>query len=102
MWSARACGDHLDVNLARSEAPPNLRGPTAEVTVPVWDQNQAQIAKARIVVALQEKAYQELLETVAQEVRKASAGRPGQRPHRPFLQPRVQVAGSADTHLNSP
>jgi len=41
--------------------------------VPVWDQNQAQIAKARIVVALQEKAYQELLETVAQEVRKASA-----------------------------
>ncbi len=48
-------------------------GPTLEMTMPVWDQNQAQIAKARWKVAQARKEHENLLDTVVREVRQASA-----------------------------
>ena len=48
-------------------------GPSFDITLPVFDQNQAQIAKARFTLARRAKEYDELLETVEAEIRTAAA-----------------------------
>lgn len=50
-----------------------LLGPSAEVTLPVWDQNRAQIAKARFNAQKKQKDCEELLESVVAEVKQAAA-----------------------------
>jgi outer membrane protein, heavy metal efflux system len=51
----------------------SLLGPSLTVTLPVWDQNQAQIAKAGFVVTQRRKELEDLLNTVASEVQQAAA-----------------------------
>lgn len=48
-----------------------LLGPTLDITLPIWDQNQAQIAKAGYRVRQLRAAYEDLLDTVALEVNDA-------------------------------
>jgi cobalt-zinc-cadmium efflux system outer membrane protein len=48
-------------------------GPTLSITVPIWDQNQAQIAKAAFQVTQKQKELEDLLDTVARQVREAAA-----------------------------
>lgn len=52
----------------RSQIIDLLLGPTLDITLPIWDQNQAQIAKARYRVRQLRAAYEDLLDTVAMEV----------------------------------
>lgn len=47
-------------------------GPTVTMTLPIWDQNQAKIAKARSLLLQKEKEYEDLLELVVQEVQQAA------------------------------
>ncbi len=54
--------------LERSQVIDAILGPTLEVTLPVWDQNQAQVAKARYHVLQKRKEYEDLQESVVQEV----------------------------------
>jgi len=49
-------------------------GPTLALTLPVFDQNQAQIAKARVRVLQARKEYEARAETVAADVQRAAAG----------------------------
>jgi len=63
----------LGFEYERADSPPNLRGPTADLTIPAWDQNQAQIAKAAVLIARQEREYEDALNAVAQDVHKAAA-----------------------------
>ena len=60
-------------DLERRQIIDALIGPTLSVTLPLYDQNQAQIAKARFVAQSKRKAYEALLDQVAQEVQAASA-----------------------------
>jgi len=46
-----------------------LRGPSLQVTLPIWDQNQAQIAKARFQLQQKQKDFEELLASVVEDVR---------------------------------
>jgi cobalt-zinc-cadmium efflux system outer membrane protein len=50
-----------------------LLGPTLDITLPIWDQNQAQIAKARYQALQRRKEYEDLLDAVAQEVAQSFA-----------------------------
>ena len=50
-----------------------ILGPSVQITLPIWDQNQAQIAKARYKVSQRRKDYEDLLDTVALDVQNASA-----------------------------
>ena len=50
-----------------------LLGPTLQITLPIWDQNQAQIAKANFEAQQRRKEYEDLLDEVAGQVRIASA-----------------------------
>ena len=50
-----------------------LLGPSLQMTLPIFDQNQAQTAKARFLHAQQQKSYEQLLLTAAREVLDASA-----------------------------
>ncbi len=52
----------------RSQIVDLILGPTLEVTLPIWDQNQAQIAKASYRMRQLRAAYEDLLDSVAQEV----------------------------------
>lgn len=52
----------------RSQIIDLLLGPTLDITLPIWDQNQAQIAKAGYRVLQLRSAYEDLLDGVAQEV----------------------------------
>ena len=52
----------------RSQIIDLLLGPTLDITLPLWDQNQAQIAKADFQVQQLRAAYEDLLDGVAQEV----------------------------------
>ncbi len=49
----------------------SLLGPSLQVTVPIWDRNEAQIAKARFKAEQQRKEYETLLDAVAQQVQDA-------------------------------
>lgn len=49
----------------------SLLGPSLQITLPIWDQNQAQIAKARSKAEQQRKDYETLLDSVAREVQDA-------------------------------
>ena len=49
-----------------------LTGPSFQATLPVWDQNRAQLAKARMQVLQKRKDQQELEETIREDVEKAA------------------------------
>jgi len=58
-------------DLIRSQIVDALLGPSLQLTLPLWDQNQAQIAKTRFAVLQLLKEYESLLDRVAREVRQA-------------------------------
>jgi len=58
-------------NLDHSQIIDSLLGPTFAITLPIWDQNQAQIAKARFKVIELRTKYEGLLNQVAQEIGQA-------------------------------
>jgi len=60
-------------NLERRQIIDSLLGPSLEITLPIWDQNQARIAKSRFAVEQKRKEYEYLLDVVAQEVQQAAA-----------------------------
>lgn len=60
-------------NAARRQIIDLLLGPSLQVTLPVWDQNQAQIAKARYRAQQTRKEYEDLLDVVSAEVQSATA-----------------------------
>lgn len=47
-------------------------GPGFSATLPIWDQNQAQIAKARIQAQQRCKEYEDVLDQIANEVKRAN------------------------------
>jgi cobalt-zinc-cadmium efflux system outer membrane protein len=49
----------------------SLLGPTLDITLPIWDQNQAQIAKARFQAVQARKEYEEILDGVARDIDEA-------------------------------
>ncbi len=49
-------------------------GPTLALTLPLFDQNQAQIAKARVRVLQARKDYEARVEAVAADIQRAAAG----------------------------
>jgi len=49
----------------------SLLGPTLDITLPIWDQNQAQIAKARFLAVEARKAYEAILDAVARDIQQA-------------------------------
>lgn len=57
----------------KAQAVDLLLGPSLQVTVPLFDQNRAQVAKARFQFAQKQKDYEELLLAVVDEVRQARA-----------------------------
>lgn len=57
----------------RPESPPNLSGPTLDVRLPVWHQNQALIAKARMGIEIQKRRQQAVLDEAAADVQRAAA-----------------------------
>lgn len=59
-------------NLERRQIIDSLLGPTITFALPIWDQNQAQIAKARFKVHQKRKEFEDLLDAVAYEVQRAS------------------------------
>ena len=64
---------HRERELEKRQNIDLLLGPSVQFTLPVWDQNKAQIAKARYEFAKKQKQYEELLLAVVQEVRQAAA-----------------------------
>jgi cobalt-zinc-cadmium efflux system outer membrane protein len=48
-------------------------GPGLTITLPIWDQNQAQIAKAALAVQQRRKEVESLLDQIAAEVQQAAA-----------------------------
>jgi cobalt-zinc-cadmium efflux system outer membrane protein len=60
-------------NLERRQIIDSLLGPTLEITLPIWHQNQPQIARARYQAAQRRKEFEDLLEQVAQDVDVAAA-----------------------------
>jgi cobalt-zinc-cadmium efflux system outer membrane protein len=51
----------------------SIFGPSFQITLPIWDQNQAQIAKAGYKLQEAHKDYEALLDQVAQDVEQATA-----------------------------
>jgi cobalt-zinc-cadmium efflux system outer membrane protein len=49
----------------------SLLGPAVQITLPIWDQNQAQIARARFRYDQERKTYESLLDRIAREVQDA-------------------------------
>ena len=49
----------------------SLLGPSLQITLPIWDQNQAQIAKAGSKAEQQRKDYEMLLDSIARQVQDA-------------------------------
>ncbi len=58
---------------ARSQFIDALLGATVTMTLPLWDQNQAGIAKARFAVVQKRKQFEDLLEEIRQDVGQASS-----------------------------
>ena len=50
-----------------------ILGPSIQITLPVWDQNQANIAKARYRIEQRRKEYENLLDSIALQLQRASA-----------------------------
>jgi len=59
--------------LDRRQIVDNIVGPAFSVTLPIWDQNQAQIAKARFVVEQRRKEYESLLDSIAEDIQQSAA-----------------------------
>lgn len=57
--------------MERSQIIDTLLGPTLDITLPIWHQNQAQIARAKYEVRQRRKEYEDLLDTVALELHQA-------------------------------
>lgn len=57
--------------LARRQIIDSKFGPAIGATLPIWDQNQAQVAKARALSLQRQKDYEDLLDGIAAEVRQA-------------------------------
>lgn len=51
----------------------SLLGPSLTITLPLWDQNQAQIAKAGFALTQRRKELEDLLDSIAAEVQQAAA-----------------------------
>jgi outer membrane protein TolC len=51
----------------------SIIGPSLAITLPIWDQNQAQIAKADFKVRQRRKSFEDLLDQVALDVQQSSA-----------------------------
>lgn len=65
-------------NLERRQIIDALLGPTIAITLPIWDQNQAQIAKAKYRVIELRTLFESTLDQIAQEVdQSATAYRTG-------------------------
>lgn len=60
-------------DLERRQIIDSLLGPTLDITLPIFHQNQAQIAKARYEAAQRRKQFEDLLDAIAQDVQKAVA-----------------------------
>lgn len=58
--------------LAAKQVVNHLTGPSLEVTLPVWDQNRAQISKARLQVRQKRKDLEEVEESIREDVEKAA------------------------------
>jgi cobalt-zinc-cadmium efflux system outer membrane protein len=59
--------------LENSQVIDSLLGPTLEITLPLWHQNQPQIARARYQAAQRRKEFEDFLDQIAQEVDAAIA-----------------------------
>jgi outer membrane protein TolC len=57
----------------RSQIIDSLLGPTLDITLPIWDQNQVQVAKARFEAVMARKALEAILDDVARDVDEALA-----------------------------
>ena len=57
----------------RSQVIDMLLGPTLDITLPIWHQNQPQIARARSQAQQRRCEFEDLLDAIAQEVQKAVA-----------------------------
>ena len=57
----------------RSQIIDSLLGPTLEITLPIWHQNQPQIARARFQAAQRRQEFEDLLDQIAQDVSAAVA-----------------------------
>jgi cobalt-zinc-cadmium efflux system outer membrane protein len=60
-------------NIERRQIIDLVLGPSIQMTLPVWDQNQAGIAKAAYQAEQSRKEYEDLLDDVVQQVREAAA-----------------------------
>lgn len=58
-------------DLIRRQIVDSLLGPSVQLTLPIWDQNQAQIAKTRFLVLQLRKQNESLLDRVTREVHQA-------------------------------
>jgi len=60
-------------NLARRQIIDSLIGPTFQITLPIWDQNQAQIAKSAYGVQQRMRELEDLLDEIARQVQASYA-----------------------------
>ncbi|MFQ5424856.1 MAG: TolC family protein [Phycisphaerae bacterium] len=60
-------------NLERRQIIDSLLGPTLSLTLPIWHQNQAEIAKARFKAEQARKGYEDLLDSVAEGIATSTA-----------------------------
>ncbi len=60
-------------NQDRRQIIDSLLGPTLNITLPLWDQNQAQIAKAQFLAVSARKAYAAILDDVARDIQQAQS-----------------------------
>lgn len=71
-WTAPEIESRAQRRLARSEEIEAILGPSLSVTLPLFDQNQAQIAKARLALQEADALLESLRRSVAQETREAA------------------------------
>lgn len=60
-------------DLERRQIVDSLLGPTLQITLPIWDQNQAQIAKSAFLLVQRQKQREDLLDQIAADVQGAAA-----------------------------
>lgn len=60
-------------NIDRAQIIDSILGPSIQFTLPIWDQNQAQIAKAAFALQSSRKNFEDTLDQIANEVQRASA-----------------------------
>lgn len=69
--TAPAIQSRAQRDLIRRQIVDSLIGPSVQLTLPLWDQNQAQIAKTRFAVIQVRKQYESVLDRAVREVRQA-------------------------------